>query len=100
MYYQLSLAIIRIILPIVISTSCFSIKCHNAGTNINVLLTGEIVGVIPFTNYTVKMSACTMAGCTESSDGVHVVTSEEGTYMYSTTSFIPMLGRKELHADK
>ncbi|XP_062584554.1 usherin-like isoform X1 [Saccostrea cucullata] len=38
---------------------------------------GKITTAIPYTNYTVKIAICTGGGCTESSEGVKVTTSEE-----------------------
>ncbi|XP_064622303.1 usherin-like [Lineus longissimus] len=38
---------------------------------------GNITTAVPYTNYTVKLEACTSGGCTESKDGIIVITKEE-----------------------
>ncbi len=40
-------------------------------------ISGQISNTIPFTNYSVVAAACTGGGCTESAQGVVVVTFEE-----------------------
>ncbi|EHB00446.1 Usherin [Heterocephalus glaber] len=39
--------------------------------------TGVLTGLLPFRNYTVTLTACTLAGCTESSQAVNISTPQE-----------------------
>lgn len=39
-----------------------------------------IANATPFTNYTVRLVACTDGGCTESLDGANIQTLEDGLY--------------------
>ena len=39
-----------------------------------------LISVKPYTNYSLHMEVCTVAGCTESTDGFVVETIEEGLF--------------------
>ena len=50
----------------------------NINTTDSMPLNGTVTGLIPFTNYTFSVSACTTAGCGDPSDEVTQSTLEDG----------------------
>lgn len=43
---------------------------------------------VPYTNYSVKLVACTKGGCTESEDDVQITTFEEGKSHHKLLSYL------------